>query len=150
MYAMVAVLPTVAFAALLGGLRAARRLSEARTRPPAPESLDRLGARLRRLRAELEATENKAGTVAKGHHLRALRGAYADLLATLTWRRRPAVSGPGWPISTAPKRRFARAALMCGKRPCAECGTATRLPARRTWSASSPSPTCPTSCCWPT
>jgi hypothetical protein len=80
LYVAVALLPTAAFAALLAGLRAARRISAARARPPAAEPIDLLGARLRRLRAELEATENKAGTVAKGHRLRALRGAYADLL----------------------------------------------------------------------
>jgi hypothetical protein len=80
-YALVALLPTAAFGALIWGLRAARRLSAARARPSAPEPLDRLAARLRRLRAELEATENKAGTTAKGHHLQALRGAYADNLA---------------------------------------------------------------------
>jgi hypothetical protein len=81
MYALVALLPTAVFGALIWGLRGARRLSEARALPPAPEPLDRLEARLRRLRVELEATENKAGTVAKGHHLRVLRGAYADALA---------------------------------------------------------------------
>ena len=77
LYVLVALLPSAAFAAVIWGLRAARRASAARARPPAPEPLDRLAARLRRLRAELEATENKAGTTAKGHRLRALRGAYA-------------------------------------------------------------------------
>jgi broad specificity phosphatase PhoE len=81
LYAAVAALPTAAFGALIGGLRAGRRLSEARARPPAAEPLERLEARLRRLRAELEAIENKTGTVAKSHHLQAVRGAYADALA---------------------------------------------------------------------
>jgi hypothetical protein len=66
---------------LISSLRATRRLGESRTRPPEPEPIERLAARLRRLRAELEATENKAGTTAKGHHVRVLRGAYADTLA---------------------------------------------------------------------
>jgi len=81
LYAVAAALPTAAFGALLGCLRVGRRLSAAPARPPAAEPLERLEARLRRLRSELEATENKAGTVAKGHHLRAVRGAYADALA---------------------------------------------------------------------
>ena len=81
LYALVALLPTVAFGALIWGARAGRRLSNARRRPPAAEPLDRLEARLRRLRVELEAIENKAGTMAKSHHLQAVRGAYADALA---------------------------------------------------------------------
>ncbi len=81
LYAIAAALPTAAFGALIGCLRASRKLTEARARPPAAEPLERLEARLRRLRAELEATENKAGTVAKGFHLRVVRGAYADALA---------------------------------------------------------------------
>ena len=81
LYALVALLPTAAFGALIWGLRAARRLSAVRARPPAAEPLDRLEARLRRLRLELEAIENKAGTVAKSHHPQAVRGAYADALA---------------------------------------------------------------------
>jgi hypothetical protein len=83
LYAAVALLPTAAGYAIIGGVRAARRLSDARARahPPAAEPIERIGARLRRLRAELEATENKAGTTAKSHHLRVLRGAYADTLA---------------------------------------------------------------------
>ena len=66
---------------IISSLRAARRLAELRTRPPQDEPVERIAARLRRLRAELEATENKAGTTAKGHHVRVLRGAYADALA---------------------------------------------------------------------
>jgi hypothetical protein len=93
-YALVALLPTAAFGALIWGLRAGRRLTAARARPPAPEPLDRLATRLRRLRAELEAIENKAGTTAKGHHLRAARGAYADNLA-LACRRLEVPPPPG-------------------------------------------------------
>lgn len=88
LYAIAALLPTAAMCAIIGGLRAARRLGEARSRarPPAAEPIERLGLRLRRLRAQLEATENKAGTTAKSHHLRALRGAYADALDTACQR----------------------------------------------------------------
>jgi hypothetical protein len=81
LYAAIALLPSAAMYAIISGLRAARRLGEVRARPPADEPVERITARLRRLRAELEATENKAGTTAKGHHVRVLRGAYADTLA---------------------------------------------------------------------
>jgi hypothetical protein len=81
LYAAIALLPTAAMYVLITSLRAARRLGEFRAKPPQAESVERLAARLRRLRAELEATENKAGTTAKGHHVRVLRGAYADTLA---------------------------------------------------------------------
>ncbi len=43
-------------------------------------------ARLRRLRAELEATENQPGGTAKRHHLLALRGAYLDTLRSACQR----------------------------------------------------------------
>jgi hypothetical protein len=45
------------------------------------EPIERLGANLRRLRAELEATETRSDVPAKALRLRALRGAY---LGTLT------------------------------------------------------------------
>jgi hypothetical protein len=80
-YAAIALLPSAAMYGLISSLRATRRLGEYRARPPEPEPIERLAARLRRLRAELEATENKAGTTAKAHHVRVLRGAYADTLA---------------------------------------------------------------------
>jgi hypothetical protein len=67
--------------ALIGAWRGAQRLAEARRRPPAPEPLDRLEADLRRLRAELEDTETRAGLTAKNHRVQALRGAYLDVLA---------------------------------------------------------------------
>jgi hypothetical protein len=47
-----------------------------------PEPIERLGARLRRLRAELDATETRSGVPAKNHRLKALRGAYIDVLST--------------------------------------------------------------------
>ena len=66
--------------ALIGAWRGARRLSEARYKTPPPRPIERLGADLRRLRAELEDTETRAGLTAKHHRVQALRGAYVDAL----------------------------------------------------------------------
>jgi hypothetical protein len=66
--------------ALIGAWRGARRLSEARYKAPPPRPIERLGADLRRLRAELEDTETRAGLTAKHHRVLALRGAYVDAL----------------------------------------------------------------------
>ena len=52
-------LPTAAGFTLLGGVRALRWAEERRCRPPAAEPIERLSANLRRLRAELEATETR-------------------------------------------------------------------------------------------
>ena len=70
----------VAGCALIGGWRGVNLLAEARRKPPSPEPLDRLEADLRRLRAELEDTETRAGLIAKNHRVQALRGAYLDAL----------------------------------------------------------------------
>ena len=48
--------------------------------PVPPEPIGRLAGRIRRLRAELEALETRSDVPAKGIRLRALRGAYTDLL----------------------------------------------------------------------
>jgi hypothetical protein len=72
--------------ALIGAWRGAQRLAEARRRPLAPEPLGRLEADLRRLRAELEDTETRAGLTAKNHRVQALRGAYLDVLAVACHR----------------------------------------------------------------
>ena len=79
-------LPTMAGFALLGGVRALRWAEERRCRPPAPEPIERLSANLRRLRAELEATETRSDVPAKALRLRALRGAYLDTLAVACQR----------------------------------------------------------------
>jgi hypothetical protein len=81
----------VAGCALIGAWRALERwppakLAEARRKPRSPQPLDRLEADLRRLRAELEDTETRAGLTAKNHRVQALRGAYLDVL-TLACRR---------------------------------------------------------------
>src|ERR1700678_3027576 len=74
-------LPTAAGLALLSGFRVLRWAGERRCHVPAPESVNRLAADLRRLRAELEATETRADLPAKELKLRALRLAYLDTLA---------------------------------------------------------------------
>ncbi len=82
----VILLPTAAGYAVLGSIRllrwGARRRTEARARaqPLPPEPIERLAARMRRLRAELETMETRTDLPAKGIRLRALRGAYLDLL----------------------------------------------------------------------
>lgn len=84
---IVILLPTAAGYAIIAGLRGARWSSERwyarRHRLAAPaEPIERLGANLRRLRAELDATETRAGIPAKSLRLKALRGAYIDALCT--------------------------------------------------------------------
>jgi hypothetical protein len=74
-------LPTAAGWALILGVRVFRRLAE-RRRVATVEPIERLGANLRRLRAELEAFETKSGVQAKALRLRALRAAYLDTLDT--------------------------------------------------------------------
>ena len=71
----------VAVYALIGAVRAARWLAEARRKAPPPVPVDRLAANLRRLRAELDETETSAELTAKRFHVRSVRGAYLDTLA---------------------------------------------------------------------
>lgn len=80
--AFAVLLPTACGGAILAAVRGYRWLSEIRRsrRPAADEPIDRIAARLRRLRAELEATENQPGGTARRHHIVALRGAYLDTL----------------------------------------------------------------------
>ena len=77
---LVLVLMPAAGCALIGGVRAARWLAEARRKAPPPVPVDRLEANLRRLRAELERTETSAELTAKRFHVRSTRGAYLDEL----------------------------------------------------------------------
>jgi hypothetical protein len=74
-------LPTAAGYAIIAVFRGVRRARQASYKPPPAEPLDRLGARLQRLRAELEQTETQPAVTAKSHRVRALRGAYLDLLS---------------------------------------------------------------------
>jgi hypothetical protein len=82
LFALAVLLPTIVGYAAVLGVRAWRRVAESRRRPPPPEPIDRLTTRLQRLRAELEATENTPRGPARQHKLRAIRGAYLDVLAT--------------------------------------------------------------------
>ncbi len=75
-----ALLPTAVVFALIWAWRGAWRLSEGRWKAPPAEPIERLEADLRRLRAELENTETRAGLTAKHHRVQALRGAYLDTL----------------------------------------------------------------------
>jgi hypothetical protein len=84
---IVFLLPTAAVYAIIGGFRvagwAAEHVHARRHRLDAPaEPIERLGANLRRLRAEFDATETRPGVPAKSLRLRALRGAYVDALCT--------------------------------------------------------------------
>jgi hypothetical protein len=76
----VLLLPTIVGYVILATVHGGRKLAESRYRPAPAEPVDRLGDTLRRLRAELEATEVRSGLTAKNHRLRALRGAYLDAL----------------------------------------------------------------------
>ena len=78
-------MPVAAYA-LLGAWHGAQRLAESRRRPPPPEPVEQLEADLRRLRAELEDTETRAGLTAKRHRVEAIRGAYLDVLAVACQR----------------------------------------------------------------
>jgi hypothetical protein len=76
----VGLMPAAAYA-LIGGLRAARWVAEARRKAPPPVPVDRLAANLRRLRVQLDETETSAELTAKRFHVRSVRGAYLDTLA---------------------------------------------------------------------
>jgi ElaB/YqjD/DUF883 family membrane-anchored ribosome-binding protein len=98
----VIIFPTAAAYAVIGGVRAFRWYTERRyrnryrERAVTTEPIARLGANLRRLRAELEAVENKMGTPAKNLRLRALRAAYIDALCSACQRlevSRPPAAG---------------------------------------------------------
>lgn len=80
------VLPTAAGYALIGFFKGLGWITQLTWRSPAPEPVDRIGADLRRLRAELEATETRTDLPGKGVRLRALRGAYLDTLTTACQR----------------------------------------------------------------
>jgi hypothetical protein len=78
--ALALLLPTAAMYVLIVVVRGGRGLAEVRRKAPPPEPADHLQARLRRLRAQLEATEAAPGAIAKHHHVAAVRGAYLDTL----------------------------------------------------------------------
>jgi hypothetical protein len=84
-FLIAAALPTAAGFVLIYAWRGAGWLGEARARrrtaATLPPPIERLGADLRRLRAELEDTETRANLTAKHHRVQAVRGAYLDALA---------------------------------------------------------------------
>ncbi|HTT53169.1 MAG TPA: hypothetical protein VMH35_17375 [Streptosporangiaceae bacterium] len=97
----IVLLPTAIGYAILGSIRLARWAARRRpverviTNPVPTEPIDRLGARLSRLRAELEDLENRSDIPVKGARLRALRGAYLDLLRTACQRLEVSPLPPG-------------------------------------------------------
>jgi hypothetical protein len=97
----VILLPTAVGYGVLGLIRAGRWAAERRTvkraraHPVATEPIERLAARMRKLRAELEAMETRSDVPAKGIRLRALRGAYLDLLRVACERLEAAPPPPG-------------------------------------------------------
>ena len=81
---LVVMIPTAVGYGLIFSLRGIHWAVERWPRPRAPElePIERLAATLRRLRAELESLETRTGVPNKHVRLRALRGAYMDVLGT--------------------------------------------------------------------
>jgi hypothetical protein len=81
---LVILLPVTLGYATVGGVRLVRWAARRRSlsRAPILEPIERIGARLRRLRAELESAETRTDLTAKNVRVRALRGAYLDTLTT--------------------------------------------------------------------
>jgi hypothetical protein len=68
--------------AVLGGVRLYQKFAGARSTEPVPrEPIEQLGANLCRLHGKLEAAENDMSAPFKAARLRALRGAYLDVLS---------------------------------------------------------------------
>ena len=78
----VVLLPTALGFGAIGAVRVLRWAGERRSRPLVVEPIERLAARLRRLRAQVEDLETRPDVPHKGLRLRALRAAYADSLIT--------------------------------------------------------------------
>jgi len=97
----IVLLPTAIGCAVIYGVRLARWAAGQRpverliTRPVPVEPIERLGARLGRLHAELEDLENRSDVPVKGIRLRAVRGAYLDLLRTACERLEVSPPPPG-------------------------------------------------------
>ena len=86
LFTLAVLLPTITGYVIVFAVRGYRHAADARLRPPPPEPMERLVTRLRRLRAELEATENTPRGTARHHRLRAVRGAYLDVLRSACLR----------------------------------------------------------------
>jgi hypothetical protein len=100
---IVILLPTALGYGIIVGFRGARwslerwRVRRYQAQAPA-EPIERLGANLRRLRTELDATETRTGLTAKNVRLTALRGAYVDALSSACARLDvPPPAGGGHP-----------------------------------------------------
>jgi uncharacterized protein (AIM24 family) len=96
--------------AVVGGWRALAWLEERSRKAPPAQPLADLAASLRRLRAELEDTETRAGLTAKHHRVEAIRGAYLDVLTTAC-RRLDVAPPPGGARATQAGVYRAEAAL---------------------------------------
>jgi hypothetical protein len=96
----IVLLPLAGYA-LIAAWKAGGWLNEARRKDPPPEPIERIAADLRRLRAELEDTETRAGLTAKHHRVRAVRGAYLDALGAACRRLEvtPPAGGDGAPLA---------------------------------------------------
>ena len=111
---LVLVLMPVAGYALIGGMRAARRVAEMRRKAPPPVPVDRIEANLRRLRAELDQTETSAELTAKRFHVRSVRGAYLDTLAEVLFqlgKKDEAVATQKKVVALAPRNAYFRKQL---------------------------------------
>ena len=103
---LVILLPTAVGYAIIGGIRvtrwaAQRRLVAQFSQAPAYEPIERLAARLRRLRAELDALQTGTNIPAKQLRLHALRGAYLDLLAAACDRLEAPLPPRGYQVPQA-------------------------------------------------
>jgi len=85
---LVVMIPTAVGYGLIFSLRGIHWAVERwpRSRPPELEPIEQLTATLRRLRADLENMETRTGIPNKHVRLRALRGAYLDVLGTACQR----------------------------------------------------------------
>jgi hypothetical protein len=81
---LVVMIPTAVGYGVIFSARGIRWAAERwpRSQPAELEPIERLTATLRRLRAELESLETRTGVPSKHVRLRALRGAYLDVLGT--------------------------------------------------------------------
>jgi hypothetical protein len=90
LWVLVFLLPSAAFGAGLAAMRVWRRADDVarqhRAERTPPEPVEQVESRLRRLRAELEATENQPGGLARRHRILAVRGAYLDCLTSACQR----------------------------------------------------------------
>lgn len=97
----IVLLPTAIGCAVINGVRLARwaarkgPVERLITHPVPVEPIERLGARLSRLHAELEDLETRSEVPVKGVRLRALRGAYLDLLRIACERLEVSPPPPG-------------------------------------------------------